>query len=127
MKKLLFVFLAFSVLAACNNNKTKADKTDLDKSEKENKEGTKDDKSDNKDENKTTSTWTQEYRDQFLGPCVDNAYQASGDRSLSEHYCECMLNKLEELYPDVQKAEARGSEGLQEDLKPYIEGCRGDK
>jgi len=133
MKKLLILFLAFGLLTACNNNKTKGDKTDTEKTSKDNTDN-KDNK-DNKDGNVTdtktdddnTGGWPQAKRDEFIGPCVDNAYAASGDRALSESYCECMLNKLVEMYPDVKKAEARGAEGLQADLQPYIDGCAGRK
>jgi hypothetical protein len=131
MKKLLILSLAFGLLTACNNNKAKADKADNDKTEKEgkdNKDAKATDNTDNKETTDNTTTgWPQNKKDEFIGPCVDNAYKASGDRTLSETYCECMLNKLIELYPDYNKAEARGSDGLQQDLQPYIDGCAGRK
>jgi hypothetical protein len=130
MKKLLILFLAFGLLTACNNNKTKADKTDNGKTEKENTDNkdakTTDNKeSDNKETtDNNTSGWPQKDRDDFIGSCVDKAYESSGDRALSENYCECMLGKIEQKYPNIEDAKKLTDTDINALLTEYAEGCR---
>jgi len=123
MKKLLILFLAFGLFTACNNNKTKADKTDNGKTEKENTDNKDAKTTDNKEsDNKetTTSGWSQAERDAFIGTCVDKFNESIGDRPLAESYCECMLGKLEVKFPSATEAGSLGEAEMTEMAKQCL-------
>jgi len=124
MKKLLILFLAFGLLTACNNKKDKdGDKTTKDTTENKDTKVTTD--GDKTTDDNTTTGWPQAKRDEFLTSCIAEAFKASENRALSETYCECMLGKIEEQYPDVTKAEALTDTEIQDFLAKYKDGCLG--
>jgi hypothetical protein len=49
--------------------------------------------------------WPQVEKTAFITNCVTNA-TAGGkiSRTVAQNYCDCMLNKMETLYPDIQDA-----------------------
>lgn len=127
MKKLLILFLAVGLLAACNNKKGKVgDKTDKDtttvtKDGKDDKDG-KEPEGD-KTGDMTVTGWPQAKKDEFLTSCITEAFKASENRALSETYCECMLGKLEAKYPDYKTVEALTEPEVQDFLTQYKDGC----
>ena len=49
--------------------------------------------------------WPQSERDAFIANCVSHAMQEGTiSKTVAQNYCDCMLNKMETLYPDVQDA-----------------------
>jgi hypothetical protein len=118
MKKIFILLMAFGFfIAACNNNKTaknqnsnNREKDDYGKSEnrdnideKKNEENTMN-KADDNNANSMVSGWPQVERDAFISNCVRTAMGNGKSRSVSQNYCDCMLNKMETLYPDIQEA-----------------------
>jgi hypothetical protein len=117
MKKLfvLLMTLGFFV-SACNNNKTgknknlnNRDKDDYGKTdnpntndEKKNEENNGNNVNDNKN-NSLMTGWPQVEKDAFITNCEREA-MAGGtiSRSVAQNYCDCMLNKMETLIPDIQ-------------------------
>jgi hypothetical protein len=43
-------------------------------------------------------------RDSFISSCVKNAMDQGRSKAVSQSYCDCMLNKMESLYPDINEA-----------------------
>lgn len=135
MKKLLILFLAVGMLTACNNKKGKeGDKTDKDTTTVTKDKDTKDadgkepegDKTTDKTDD-TVTGWPQKDKDDFLTSCIAEAFKSSQDRPLSEHYCECMLGKMEIEYPDVNRAATLTTEEIQAVLLKYRDGCLGGR
>ena len=113
MKKIIAPVIAFFLVAACNNNKagkknsgnrekddySKSENGDL-KAEKKTEEKTGNDVNDNT--NTRTGGWPQAERDGFITNCVQEAIAKGSSRLVAQNYCDCMLNKMEILYPDIQ-------------------------
>jgi hypothetical protein len=119
MKKILVLLMALGLfIAACNNNKTgkdqKANNREKDDYGKSDNTNNKDEKmtdgnavktDDGNDNNATMSGWPQSERTAFITNCVTNAMQGGTiTRTIAQNYCDCMLNKMETLYPDIQDA-----------------------
>lgn len=119
MKKILVLLMTLGLfVAACNNNKAgknqnsnNREKDDYGKSDNTNKndekmsEGNTVNKVDDNTNNAMMSGWPQVERDAFITNCVTNAMQGGTiSRTVAQNYCDCMLNKMETLYPDIQDA-----------------------
>ena len=48
--------------------------------------------------------WIQEDRDAFYEACMDDANTWTGDPAKSKQYCECVMIKVMERYPNVNDA-----------------------
>ncbi|MBX2905494.1 MAG: hypothetical protein KF744_05615 [Taibaiella sp.] len=48
--------------------------------------------------------WIQEDKDAFYEACMDDANTWTGDPAKSKQYCECVMVKVMERYPDVNEA-----------------------
>lgn len=57
-------------------------------------------KTDNTNNNVATG-WPQAEKDAFISNCVTTAMSKGTSRSVSQNYCDCMLNKMERLIPDI--------------------------
>lgn len=130
MKKLVILLMTFNLFAACDSNSKGKDKYDRDKSSVDARE--KDDyrNSDNKanadnskpsvsndnsslgaktindepDNNETMAGWPQSERRGFMKSCEREAMGTGSDRLTAQSYCQCMLDKMEALYPDIKVA-----------------------
>lgn len=65
--------------------------------------------------------WVQEDKDAFYEACVDDANTWTGDPAKSKQYCECVMIKVMERYPNVNDA-LDNIEMLSRD--PDIQTCR---
>lgn len=119
MRKLLLLFLAFSLLTSCNNNpfsknEKKEDARDKDDRNTKDDRDDKDDKNgkndrDKDDDDNGKSNWTSKQRNKWLNECMD----AADNSPRAKEVCSCVLEKMEKKYPDasdVEKAsEAEGT------------------
>lgn len=48
--------------------------------------------------------WTQDDKDAFYEACMDDANSWAGDPAKAKQYCECVVIKVMERYPDVNEA-----------------------
>lgn len=144
MKKLLILFFATSLFVACNNDKKddrrssrdrdkeKDDYRSRDDEEKDDSRNTdyKDDEKDTRDKDedrdtrKTASGWPQSSKDEFVNSCVREAVKNGNTRSYSERYCECMVDKMESLYPDVEEVAKLTEEEVGEIVERYKAKCQ---
>lgn len=113
-------------VTACNNNKTgknqnsnNKEKDDYSKSDNRNNNDEKKNEENNgsnvnNNNNSMMSGWPQVERDAFITNCVTNAI-AGGTitRPVAQNYCDCMLNKMETLYPDIQDVAKLTQEDLE--------------
>jgi len=142
MKKLLILFFATSLFAACNNDKKddRRSTRDRDKErddyrsrddEKDDSRNTdyKDDRdsrdreTDDRDTRKSADGWPQSSKDQFVNSCVSEAVKNGQTRSVSERYCECMVEKMEALYPDVSEVERLTEDDITAVVERYKNKC----
>jgi hypothetical protein len=130
MKKILILFFAIGLLAACNSNPFTAHKADAKddkvKNEKDDSKtddgyADKDDKNTRKtntDDEDTRSNWTNKQRDKWLNECIE----ASENNPQAKRVCSCVLDKMEKKYPDARDAEnASEAEGVR-----LAKGCMED-
>jgi hypothetical protein len=138
MKKLMIFFLAVSLFAACNNDKNGKDRYDRDREkssrEKDDYRNSDDDKSSRDDsrtdDRKTDDTentghnWPASEINAFLTNCESNGAAIRDQGFDPAKYCNCMMVKVQELYPDVKDA-ARITEADMESpsFQTYIKNC----
>ncbi len=142
MKKFLIILLAFSLLTACKDKKeattkkTESTSTD-DYRSGDNKTG--DDKKGNNDKdnggvsddnNKTDNDtnfsgggWPQNEKDSFISSCVREAMKGGRSREVASSYCQCMMEKMEAEYPDINKAAKRTNDEIEKVMMKYRDGC----
>ena len=118
MKKLFILFLATTLFAACNNDNpfgkkdANADKTGKEeKSDGEKKTGGLfgGGKSDD------NSNWTSKQRNDWMDKCLDEF----SDNPQARKICSCVLDKIEQKYPDAKDAE----ESTEEEGQQIISAC----
>ncbi|MBP8244223.1 MAG: hypothetical protein KAX45_06775 [Chitinophagaceae bacterium] len=145
MKKLLILFFATSLFVACNNDKKddRRSSRDRDKEKddyrsrddeekddsrntdyKDDEKGTRDKDEDRGDTRKTSDGWPQSSKDEFVNSCVREAVKNGNTRSYSERYCECMVDKMESLYPDVEEVAKLTEEEVGEIVERYKAKCQ---
>ena len=136
MKKIfiLLVVLGFFV-EACNNNKTakiqnsnNREKDDYSKSENRDKEEktTSEETTVSKanDNNAMLSSWSSNDINEFVSNCVSTAVQGGMSQELSEKYCSCIQQKIEQLYPDPKDAGNITDEQMNSpSMKSMVRGC----
>jgi type III secretory pathway component EscV len=137
--------MAFTLLTACKDKKeVGAGKTNTssaddyrsgeDKTEKnektvpENKNQNNTDFSggeDKKDENTNLKAagWPESEKESFMKSCVAEAMKNNNNRSVSSRYCQCMLEKMESLYPDINKAARLTESEIERVMLKYKDGC----
>jgi len=67
------------------------------------------------------TNWMQSDKDAFFEACVDDANSWTGNPAKSKQYCECVIIKVTEKYPDVNEA-LENIETISRD--PDIQKCR---
>ncbi len=67
--------------------------------------------------------WPQTERDAFTTNCVSAAVKAGKSRSVSQKYCDCMLGKIEGMYPDIKDAAKLSDEEVNRITTKYAPGC----
>jgi len=144
MKKFIVLLLSVGFLVACKNdkntkndlNRSKDDYLSSDKSkknddkEKNTSDYSEDDKTNTGDDNKSVvkdnfeaEGWPQVERDSFISSCVKNAMKQGRSRAVSESYCDCMLNKMESLYPNINDAGRLTEKELDMVIGKYRDKC----
>ncbi len=145
MKKLLIILLAFGFLLSCKSkensedNKTEnrakddsKDKKDFDTKQKGNLNATDLDEDGNSKADVESITgqddsedfgWPQSERDAFVTSCVREATKAGRTRSVSQRYCDCMLGKIEGLYPDIKVAAKLTNQDVNDLTDKFAKGC----
>ncbi|HLG38500.1 MAG TPA: hypothetical protein VI461_02490, partial [Chitinophagaceae bacterium] len=122
MKKLLIFLLASGLFAACNDTnpfarKDKADKSDKEEKNDRDKKGGNDyDNDDDKNTNYTGSNWSKKQRDQLRSKCLDNF----SDEPKAKQICSCLLDKVEQKYPDYDDAMSHDNE---DEIEEIAEDC----
>lgn len=132
MKQLFILLTAFSLFAsACNNDKTasrdsdtKTKTTDDYRDNKEDDDKSKDDDKTSRDDDNTSSKgWSAREINEFTTNCVSSA--SAGDngmvRAAAQKYCDCMLDKLQKLYPNANDAAFIDMES--ESMKQMVQDC----
>lgn len=152
MKKVLIVLMAFGLLVSCKSkgdskeikteNKTKddyqsgddkmdkSDKTDADFKEKNNNNQDEKDEDGNSKADVESITgqdnsdgWPQSERDGFMTNCVREAVKAGRSQSVSQNYCDCMLGKIEGMYPDINQAAKLNDADIKRITDKFAAGC----
>jgi len=139
MKKLIILFVAISLFAACKNDKGKVsrddrrsyrDKDDYRDKEEDSKEKDtrKTDYTDDRDkniDNRNTDdgggNWSASDVRVFVDNCADEAERKGMQRSKAEDYCNCMQRKLEAMYPNTADVANLDIESPR--VKAMIEKC----
>jgi hypothetical protein len=101
MKRVLILLMALSLFAACKNNNEKSSK-------------------DNRD---FAARWPQVERDGFMKNCEKKAKESGSSQLIAQSFCECMLDKMETLYPDIKDAAKLTIEKINEIGMKYREEC----
>ena len=71
--------------------------------------------------------WPQVERDGFMTNCEKNAIKAGQSRLVAQSYCECMLDKMETLYPDINDAAKLTESQLDRVITKYRAKCLEEK
>ena len=142
MRQLFIFLLACSLFTACNNDKGPArdrsnnsrDRDDYRSDDKKNSSDYSDDdrKSNNDrentsnddrtdDRNTSSSGWSSTERSQFVNSCVSSAVSGGMEQSVADHYCNCMLDKLEKIYPNAN--DAGGLDVNSSEMQKMIRDC----
>lgn len=77
----------------------------------------------NNDGGLTTSNWPQSEKDDFISSCVRSAMAKGKSRAVSQSYCDCMLNRIENLYPDYNDAARLTEADVNRIITKYKDGC----
>jgi hypothetical protein len=137
MKKSLVLLMVLGLfVAACNNNKAdknknsnNREKDDYGKTDNKNNNDEKTDDGNNEKDNdnnsKMSSGWPRSERDAFTTNCVTNAIAGGTiSRPVAQKYCDCMLNKMETLYPDILDVAKLTKEDLESpDMEKMAKDC----
>jgi hypothetical protein len=111
MKKVLIFLMAFTLFAACNNDKGKMSRDDrnADYRDKDDYNNNDDKNTDdrNRDENTSNEGWTERDRSKFLADCMG---EAGDNQGRAKKICSCVLEKLEKKYASLSDADAKGGE-----------------
>ena len=68
-------------------------------------------------------TWTAKEREEFVTSCINSAKASLGETK-SKNYCECMLFKIERIYPNSDDAAKITAEDFKTDYwQKLIKGC----
>ena len=74
--------------------------------------------------NNVAAGWPQSERETFISNCVKEAMAKGNSRSVAQNYCDCMLNKMESLFPDINDAAKITDEDLESPtMKKMISDC----
>lgn len=120
MKQLLLAVFTTGLLFACKDSKSDKEKINREKDDysKSGKTESTTEKAGNETGSKSsqtgsdessassskTASWPQSERDGFLSSCEKSALKSTTDKSLAESYCQCMMEKMEKAYPDINDA-----------------------
>lgn len=75
----------------------------------------------------SSSNWTSADVDLFVNSCVNSAVDRGMKRTQAENYCNCMQEKIEEMYPDTRDAAALNSDAMETpSMKRLVKDCRAD-
>lgn len=68
--------------------------------------------------------WPQSERDGFITNCVREAMAKGNSRTVAQNYCDCMLNKMESLFPDINDAAKLTEEDINSPaMKKMVDDC----
>ena len=71
----------------------------------------------------TSISWAKKDREEFVTSCINSAKAALGEAK-AKSYCECMLYKVEKIYPNPGDAGQLNAEELKKDLwQKIIKTC----
>ncbi len=78
---------------------------------------------DNDKSNYSVGGWPQVEKDGFMTNCEKKAIEAGRSRLVAQSYCECMLDKIETLYPDINVASKLTDSQLDRVITKYRGKC----
>jgi hypothetical protein len=67
--------------------------------------------------------WPESEKKEFMSSCIREAVAGGNTRQLATRYCECMMDKLESLYPDIKKAATLTDQQLERIMNQYKDKC----
>lgn len=68
-------------------------------------------------------TWSKDNREEFVSNCIKTARESLGETK-SKSYCECMLFKMEKIYPNADDAAKITADDLKSDRwQKILKGC----
>ncbi|MEQ1678205.1 MAG: hypothetical protein ABL876_15990 [Chitinophagaceae bacterium] len=76
--------------------------------------------------NNATSNWPESEKNSFLTNCEAKAVEGGGSRSVARSYCQCILNKLEAFYPDMNDVAKMTESDLERFVNRYKSECIGE-
>ncbi|HRF17172.1 MAG TPA: hypothetical protein PK977_03355, partial [Chitinophagaceae bacterium] len=69
------------------------------------------------------SGWPQSEKDSFISSCVREAMKGGRSREVASSYCQCMMEKMEAEYPDINKAAKLTNDEIEKVMMKYRDGC----
>lgn len=67
--------------------------------------------------------WPQNERDGFMSNCVREAVKAGRSQAVSQRYCDCMLGKIEGMYPNINDASKLNDKDIKRITDKFAPGC----
>ena len=125
MEKLMILLMAFCLSVACNNNK--GDKNGDTKSKIEMNRDKEENKNDNKSKDSTgenKKTWPSNEVKGFIAKCVPAAEKNGMTYIDAQSYCNCMLYKLQNLYPDINDPRLKSISMDDPIIKQAVQNCQ---
>ncbi len=147
MKKLFIALMAIAILVSCKDKKNSGDKKtenretddyqkkDVDKKDEDKTADFKNEDNDDngkmddleKNDDKTSFSgakeWPQSERTSFVTSCIREAVNGGTSRPIAQKYCDCMLIKVEGLYPDINEAANLNDQQLENIITRFRDEC----
>ncbi len=76
--------------------------------------------------NNAASNWPESEKNSFLSNCEAKAVSGGTSRAVAQSYCQCMLDKLEAVYPDMNDAAKLTEADMDRFVTRYRNGCLGE-
>ena len=125
MEKLVILLMVLCLLFACNNNK--GDKNGDTKPKIEMKTDKEENKDNNNSKNSTggnKDTWPPSDAKGFIAKCVPAAEKNGMTYINAQSYCNCMLGKLQNLYPDINDPRLKSISMEDPVIKQAVQSCQ---
>jgi hypothetical protein len=111
MKKLLIFLMAFTLFAACNNDKGKMSRDDrnADYRDKDDYNNNDDKNTDDRNQDKNTSNegWTERDKSKFFTECMSGF---GNNQEMGKKICPCALEKFQKKYNSYAEVETKSNE-----------------
>lgn len=75
------------------------------------------------DNTKTAAGWPQNEKNSFMINCEKKAMASGRSRVVAQSYCQCMMEKMESLYPDINDAGKLTPAQIERIIERYKDKC----